>query len=289
VIKWILKRSEFLLLRFQVPRLAAAFVIFPVFMYTALAGFATPVMWAFIMAAVYLISMVIGRGDNKLNTLAISAFVILLWHPWAFFELSFQLSFASVLGILIMNRFYPLKLNTFKDKLSSSVKTTVAASAATLPFIITSFGILSLVSIPANLILVPFSEFLRVPLGLLSFLAFLTSKTIAIPFLYANVFLTKLFLWRNSQFLKLPISSLTIPSQSGASWLFYGATAAALLFRKKYSRHRFILPVLITWFLIILAHGILSNAKKGFLETDFLDAGSRYNLHPPSRRKNASL
>lgn len=142
-IKWILKRSELLLLRFQVPRLTAAIAIIPVFIYTALAGFATPVVRAFIMAAVYLVSIAIGRGENKLNTLAVSAFIILLWHPWALFELSSQLSFASVLGILTMNRFYPLKLNTFKDKLSSSIKTTIAASAATLPFIITSFGILS--------------------------------------------------------------------------------------------------------------------------------------------------
>lgn len=274
-IKWILKRSEFLLLRFRVPRLTAALTIIPISMYTALAGFATPVVRAFIMAAVYLVSIVIGRGENKLNTLAVSAFIILLWHPWALFELSSQLSFASVLGILIMNRFYPLKLNTFKDKFSSSVKTTIAASAATLPFIITSFGILSLVSIPANLILVPFSEFLIVPLGLLSFSAFLVSKTIAMPFLYINVFLTKLFLWGNNQFLRIPLSSLTVPSLSGVSWVFYGITVAALLFQKTYPKLRFVLPILIPGFFLISAHGILSNPKKGFLEVDFLDAGSR--------------
>jgi competence protein ComEC len=65
MIKWILKRSEFLLLRFQVPRLKAALTIIPVFMYMALAGFATPAVRASIMAAVYLISIVIGRGEIK--------------------------------------------------------------------------------------------------------------------------------------------------------------------------------------------------------------------------------
>lgn len=257
------------------PRLTAALTIIPVFMYTALAGFATPVVRASMMAAAYLISIVIGRGENKLNTLAFSAFFILFWHPWALFELSSQLSFASVLGILIMNRFYPIRLSTFKDKFSSSVKTTVAASAATLPFIITSFGILSLVPIPTNLILVPFSEFLIIPLGLLSFLVFLVSKTIVIPFLYASVFLTKIFLWGNSQFLKIPLSSLTVPSPSGVSWVFYGTTAVALLFQKTYPKLRFVLPILILGFLLISVHGILSNPKKGFLEADFLDAGDR--------------
>jgi predicted membrane metal-binding protein len=98
-----------------------------------------------------------------------------------------------------MNRFYPISLSTLKDKFSLSVKTTVAASAATLPFKITSFGILSLVSIPTNLVLVSFSEFLIIPLGLLSFLIFLVSKTIVTPFLYACFFLTQIFLWGNSQ------------------------------------------------------------------------------------------
>ncbi len=275
LIKWTLKRSEFLLLRFRVQRLAAALTIIPLFIYTALAGFATPVVRASIMAALYLISIVIGREENRLNTLAVSAFIILLWHPWAIFELSFQLSFASVLGILIMNKFYPFKLSTLKDKFSSSVKTTIAASAATLPFIITSFGIFSFVSIPANLILVPFSEFLIVPLGLLSFLAFVMSKTIAMPFLYADIFFTKLFLWGNSQFLKIPLSSLTVPPLSGVSWIFYMAIALVILFQKIHHRLRFLLPFLILGFLLASAYGILSNSKKGFLEVDFLDAGSR--------------
>jgi competence protein ComEC len=275
IIKWTLKRSEFLLLRFQVPRLTAALTIIPVFIYMALAGFATPVVRAFIMAAVYLISIVIGRGESKLNTLAASAFIILLWHPWALFELSFQLSFASVLGILLMNRFYPIRLSTLKDKFSSSVKTTLAASLATLPFIITSFGIFSLVSIPANLVLVPLSEFLIVPLGLLSFLTFLISESIAIPFLYANVFLTKLFLWGNDQFLKIPFSSLTVPSLSSISWIFYVIVMVILLLQKTYPKLRFFLPILILGFLLASAYGILSNPNKGFLEVNFLDAGGR--------------
>ena len=34
LIKWLLKRSEYMLLRFQVPRLAAALTILPIFLYT---------------------------------------------------------------------------------------------------------------------------------------------------------------------------------------------------------------------------------------------------------------
>ncbi|MGH7807116.1 MAG: ComEC/Rec2 family competence protein [Thermodesulfobacteriota bacterium] len=115
ITKWLIKRSEFMILKFQVPRLTARLTILPIFIYTILAGFATPVVRASIMAILYLISIVIGKEENKLNTLAVSAFIILLWQPWALFELSFQLSFASVLGILLMHKVYPFKLSTISD------------------------------------------------------------------------------------------------------------------------------------------------------------------------------
>lgn len=66
-----------------------------------------------------------------------------------------------------------------------------------------------------------------------------------------------------------------MPSLSSVSWVFYGITVAALLFRKIYSRLRFFLPFLIPGFFLISSHGILSNPKKGLLEADFLDAGNR--------------
>jgi competence protein ComEC len=275
LIKWILKRSEFLLLRFQVPRLAAALTIIPILIYTAVAGFETPVVRAFIMATVYLISIVIGREENRLNTLSVSAFIILLWHPWALFELSFQLSFISVLGILFMHKFYPLRLNTLKDKILSSVKTTIAASFATLPLIINSFGVLPVISIPANLIFVPLVEFLIVPFGLLSSLAFLVSESIAALLLYINVFLVEFLLWGIDQLLKIPLSSLTVPSLSHISWILYGCAATAFILKKMYPRLKILLPVFILGFFAVSAYNILSTSDRGFFRAHFLDAGNR--------------
>jgi competence protein ComEC len=275
IIKWLIKRSEFMLLKFQVPRLTARLTIPPIFIYMILAGFATPVVRASIMAVVYLVSIVIGREENKLNTLAVSAFIILLWQPWALFELSFQLSFASVLGILLMHKFYPFKLDTISDKFFTSIKTTCAASFATLPFIINSFGVFPVVSVPANLIFVPLVEFLSVPLGLVSFLVFLISEAIATPILYANVFLIKSLLWGTHKLLQIPFSSLTVPSLGALSWTLYGIALAVFLLKRAYPRLGIILPVLILGFLSTSAYSILIKPNKGFLEMNFLDAGNR--------------
>ncbi len=274
-IKWILKRSEYLLLRFRVPRLTAALTIIPILAYTAITGFATPVVRASIMAFVYLVSIAIGRDENKLNTLAVSAFIILLWHPWALFELSFQLSFASVLGILLMHRSYPFRLATIKDKFLTSIKTTCAASFATLPFIINSFGVFSVISVPANLIFVPLVEFLIVPIGLISFLVFLLSETIATPLLHVNVYLIKSLLWGSNALLQIPFSSLTVASLGALSLVFYGLMLTSFLFLRTNGRYKIILPVLIIGFLGASAYRVLERPDRGLLEVNFLDAGDR--------------
>jgi competence protein ComEC len=275
IIKWLIKRSEFMLLKFQVPRLTARLTILPILIYTILAGFATPVIRASIMAILYLISIIIGKEDNKLSTLAVSAFIILLWQPLALFELSFQLSFASVLGILLMHRLYPFKLNTLSDKLLTSVKTTCAASIATLPFIVNSFGVFPVVSAPANLIFVPFVEFLIVPLGLLSFCGFLISEAIATPIINIIVFLVKLLILGTQQIVQIPFSSLTIPSLGAVSWTLYGVALAVFLLKKTYAGLGMILPALVLGFFGASAYSVLVRPNPGLLEMNFLDAGDR--------------
>jgi competence protein ComEC len=211
LVKWLLKRSEYILLRYQVPVLAAALTIVPVFLYTAVAGFSTSTVRAFIMIGLYLLSIVLGKEEYRVNTLSAAALIILIWHPWALFEISFQLSFAAVLAILLAHRLYPFKFHTLEDKLKSLIKTTVAASLFTFPIIANSFGILPLVSIPANLILVPLVEFIIVPLSLISFVGYLISTDIGALFISINIIFIDMLNFGVESFLKIPFSSLTIP------------------------------------------------------------------------------
>ena len=115
--------------------------ILPIFLYAAIAGFSTSTVRAFIMISLYLLSIVIGKEEYRINTLSAAALIILLWHPWSLFELSFQLSFAAVFAILLAHKFYPFKFTTLEDKFYSLVKTTVAATLVTFPLVANSFGI----------------------------------------------------------------------------------------------------------------------------------------------------
>jgi ComEC/Rec2-related protein len=55
---------------------------------------------AVIMVGAFLMTFLFERERDTMNTLALAAFIILIWFPPALFSISFQLSFAAVLSIL---------------------------------------------------------------------------------------------------------------------------------------------------------------------------------------------
>ena len=278
IIKWLLKRSEYILLRFQVPRLAAGMTILPIFLYTAVAGFSTSAVRAFIMISLYLLSIVIGKEEYRVNTLSAAALIILLWHPWSLFEISFQLSFAAVCGILIAHKFYPFRFNTFKDKFYSLLKTTVAASLVTFPLVANSFGILPLVSMPANLILIPLIEFIIVPISLLSFIGYLVSPGIGGFLISANIFFIEMLTFGVESVLKIPYSSLTIPPMNTVSWVMFFIVVIFLILNSVYPKIKFIIPVVVLSLVLSLVNPYPGKSSKGVLDVSFLDVGARKSL-----------
>lgn len=278
LIKWLLKRSEYLLLRFQVPRLAAGMTILPIFLYTAVAGFSTSTVRAFIMISLYLLSIVIGKQEYRVNTLSAAALLILIWHPWSLFEISFQLSFAAVVGILMAHKFYPFKFNTLRDKFYSMLKTTVAATLVTFPLVANSFGILPLVSIPANLILVPLVEFIIVPLSLISFIGFLISPLVAEILISVNLFFIEMLIFGVEAVLKIPYSSLTIPPMNIVSWVLFVLVVVFLILNSFYSKLKFIIPIVVLGFVLSVINPWEGKSNNGLLNISFLDVGARKSL-----------
>lgn len=271
--KWLLKRSEYMMLRWSVSRIAAALTILPLFFYMALAGFSTPTIRAFIMISIFLVAIMAGKNENKINTLGVAAFVILLMRPESFFELSFQLSFLAVLGILLVNRFYPIKLGTTRDFVTTAVKTTCAATFATLPLILNSFGVLPVVSIPANLVFVPLVELLIVPLGLVSFVVFLVSPYAASLFIWINMLFTEMMIFGIGLLLEIPYSSVSVPPLGAVSLTLYAALGAAVLLAARHAKAKYALPVLALLFIISAAWPAGSRHFGGGVTATFLDTG----------------
>ncbi|WP_265994342.1 ComEC/Rec2 family competence protein [Larkinella insperata] len=72
--------------------------------YALMTGFSAPVLRSAFMFSLLLIGQTIGRANNPLNTLAASAFLILLIDPYALMTAGFQLSYLAVCGLILWHR-----------------------------------------------------------------------------------------------------------------------------------------------------------------------------------------
>lgn len=151
-------------------RLAAGLVIPLAPIYAAFTGAQPPVLRAAVGTGLLLLARALARGADGWTTLALAAAGIVAWDPSALFEPSFQLSFAACLGLIGLAPALLSRLPGLRGKkglgrralgaLVGSFVTTLAATLATLPFIAHYFHRVSLVSLLANVLVVP--------LGLLS-------------------------------------------------------------------------------------------------------------------------
>lgn len=274
LIKWLLKRSEYILLRFQMPRIAAILTILPVFIYTALAGFSISSVRAFIMVSIYLLSIVLGKDDSKLNTLFTAAIIILLINPNSLFELSFQLSFFSVFGILLVHSFYQLEIRTGFDKIKTALITTISATLITLPLVINTFGYIPLFSVPANLVLIPFVEIIIVPLGLLSLITFKILPSLSLFILNIDERFISILLSFTEWMDKLGLATITAPKFSFITTFFLMFTALLFLLGKNYKKLNYLLPISLILLIIFCIKNYYGHSPGG-LEISILDSGNK--------------
>jgi len=99
--RWILARSERLLLCTDVRALAAAIALPPAIGYAALAGLSVPAARSVGMTALFVLSLSVGREAAPLRVLCLTAGAVGIAWPGAPLEVSFQLSFASVLALVL--------------------------------------------------------------------------------------------------------------------------------------------------------------------------------------------
>jgi competence protein ComEC len=229
VIRTLLKTSEYLLLRFNLQKLSALFAFGPVVFYAFVAGLGMSTVRALLMTLALLMTILMGRARDLPNTLALAAFVILVFSPAALFDISFQLSFAAVAAILLLMPGVTHRLNAWKNraegraqrlsrKLTANLALFFAVSAAatlgTLPFIVYYFNRVSNITLVANLLLVPILGFVVLPLSMLLILLAPLSDTLSAVLIDVTARLTRLCLDLNDGLASLPGSSsiLTTPT-----------------------------------------------------------------------------
>ncbi|MBC7349402.1 MAG: DNA internalization-related competence protein ComEC/Rec2 [Candidatus Aminicenantes bacterium] len=106
---------------------------------------------AVIMASVFLLGKLIFADTNLLNTLALSALVLLLLNPFSLEDVGFQLTFLASLSLVLF--FEPVRrfLPRLPLKLSELMALSLAAVAGTMPVIISNFHRVTFASLLLNL------------------------------------------------------------------------------------------------------------------------------------------
>ncbi|MFD2207322.1 ComEC/Rec2 family competence protein [Kiloniella antarctica] len=154
----------------------SAFVTFIIcFGYLALIGMPLSAQRAFMMAGVSLFAIILDRQAISMRTVSVAALVLLILTPEVLISASFHLSFAAVIALVAVFEYYN-KLErgrSFLERVISGLKVTVLcsliASLATAPFVLYHFHSLPLYGILANLVAVPFTALVLMPLVLLSY------------------------------------------------------------------------------------------------------------------------
>ena len=215
---------------------ATVVTILALLMYMVITGLSPSVIRATIMAAAILLGTLFERKTDIYNSLAAAALVMLLWDPMYIFDVGFQLSFAAVFSIVyfypklellihkIPERFEEIKAIDYVLKLFA---VSLAAQIGTLPFTAYYFGRVSIVSILANLVVVPVSG-INVLLGFATLAFSYVSTWIADCYAALNGALVSFLLGFVSAASKAPLAYAETSDLSGSIPVFYYLSIGAV-------------------------------------------------------------
>ncbi|MFO7665345.1 MAG: DNA internalization-related competence protein ComEC/Rec2 [Desulfobacterales bacterium] len=212
---------------------AAILSFIPVMIYGFLAGMLPSTQRAVIMVSVFLMSFLIEKEHDLINTLAVAAMLIIAAHPPSLFLISFQLSFLSVLFIILgmEQTLYRKSKENYADngwrhrlqkKIATFFLVSFFAIIGTFPVVMYYFNQVSFVGLAANCIVVPLTGFAVVPAGLLSFLIYPVSSVASVWIIKTCSIILGVALEFINYFAKLPFTAVktVTPSLFEIAWYY---------------------------------------------------------------------
>jgi competence protein ComEC len=142
-------------------RARLVWILGAIVVYVPLAGAGPSILRAGVMGAITVLATLAGRRSSRLYALALAAVVTLAIEPRIGADVGWQLSFAAVLGILLLAS--PLRTaigswigaRGWRGALAEGAAVTIAATLATAPLIALHFGTVSTTTLIANLLALP--------------------------------------------------------------------------------------------------------------------------------------
>ncbi len=186
LLEFLLAAVPALALRIPVRKLAAAGAWLTAIIYLMLSGAGVSTIRAFVMVSVALLAVVTDRRVLSLRSVALAAIAILAITPQAIFSISFQMSFAATIGLIVFYENVSRRklaaansstgaishtwLARFGTFVAATALTSLVAQIAIAPIALYHFQALSLIGIIANVLAVPLMGFLVMPAAFLALL-----------------------------------------------------------------------------------------------------------------------
>ncbi|HET7628395.1 MAG TPA: DNA internalization-related competence protein ComEC/Rec2 [Bacillales bacterium] len=143
-------------------------VLLPI--YPFMTGASPSVVRACFMAMIILIAMRFRLRFHALDAISWAAIAMLLFHPSHVYQTGFQLSFLISFTLIVSA---PAIMKRYESRFARMLAVSVIAQFASLPILLSQFYQISLLSLPLNLVFIPFITLFVMPLACVSFFAYL--------------------------------------------------------------------------------------------------------------------
>ncbi len=132
--------------------------------YIYLVDFQASAVRAGIMIVLFLFSYLIQRKPNPINIIATTILLVAVFHPVSLYSAGFQMSIAAITGIFLLykpfvnffNHYLRFDKHDILKKIGNSLAVSLSASLIVSPIVAYYFGIYSIISPLANLVVIPF-------------------------------------------------------------------------------------------------------------------------------------
>jgi competence protein ComEC len=178
-VRFLLALIPGLALRAPIKKWAAAAALLGAFAYMLLTGATVPTQRTFLMLALVMAAVMLDRVAISFRLLAWAAVAVLLWAPESLLSVSFQMSFAAVVGLTaIYEGLGPAVMRWRSDGgrakrlslyLGAVLLTTLVASLTTAPFALYHFNRVAMYGLAANLVAVPLTALWVMPSALAAY------------------------------------------------------------------------------------------------------------------------
>ena len=229
------------------------------FVFCLLCNFSSSVIRASIMALVMISSKIFGKKYDVLNSVSLAGCILLILNPLNTFDIGFQMTFASVIGIIMFGSlFNKIKIqNKYIKTVYSALTTSLGAQLGLFPIFANSYGYITTWSVLANIIIVPiFSVFFSI-FFVINFIVLI------LPFLKFLYFLPNIILSfvikLNAFSIMLPYGMVSVNALSfELSCLFYIAMYVLSKFIVMDFKYKVIISIIIY---SLISYNIISNSK----------------------------